>query len=178
MCEVPLTYDQRLFAAEYQGLVYKFLNANHLPEDEFYDVVIFGYLKAVQNYFSNPELQKYSFTTIAWRRMQGYLQNHLRTQNRRKRRAEVVSIHVRMSDTSLPLEQTLSKPDEWMLQLETKLLLHDLAGRVSRQQMDMIRMKSDGYGIREIARSQKVPMKRVKEVLEDVYQILMDLCCE
>lgn len=65
-----------------------------------------------------------------------------------------------------------------MLQLETKLLLHDLAGRVSRQQMDMIRMKSDGYGIREIARSQKVPMKRVKEVLEDVYQILMDLCCE
>ncbi len=42
----------------------------------------------------------------------------------------------------------------------------------------MIRMKSDGYGIREIARSQKVPMKRVKEVLEDVYQILMDLCCE
>lgn len=62
--------------------------------------------------------------------------------------------------------------------METKLLLHDLAGRVSRQQMDMIRMKSDGYGIREIARSQKVPMKRVKEVLEDVYQILMDLCCE
>ena len=65
-----------------------------------------------------------------------------------------------------------------MLQLETELLLHDLAGRISAQQMDTIRMRSDGYGIRDIARSQNVPMKRVKEVLEDVRQILMELCYE
>ena len=48
LCEVPLTKEQQDFAAEHHGLVYKFLNDNHLPEDEFYDVVIFGYLKAVQ----------------------------------------------------------------------------------------------------------------------------------
>lgn len=178
MCKVPLTYEQCLFATEHHGLVYKFLNENRLTADDFYDIVIFGYLKAVQIYFSNPELQKYSFATIAWRKMDGYLKNHLRTQNRRKRSAEIVSIHVGMNDTSLPLEQTLSKPDDWMLQLETKLLLHDLAGRISHQQMDMVRMKSYGYGIRDIARSQKVPMKRVKETLEDVRQILMELCCE
>ena len=52
LCEVPLTKEQQDFAAEHHGLVYKFLNDNHLPEDEFYDVVIFGYLKAVQDYFS------------------------------------------------------------------------------------------------------------------------------
>lgn len=45
LCEVPLTKEQQDFAAEHHGLVYKFLNDNHLPENEFYDVVIFGYLK-------------------------------------------------------------------------------------------------------------------------------------
>ena len=53
LCEVPLTKEQQEFAAEHHGLVYKFLNDNHLPDDEFYDVVIFPYLKAVQDYFSD-----------------------------------------------------------------------------------------------------------------------------
>ena len=43
LCEVPLTKEQQAFATDHHGLVYKFLNENHLPEDEFYDVIIFGY---------------------------------------------------------------------------------------------------------------------------------------
>ena len=49
-----------------------------------------------------------------------------------------------------------------------KQLLHDLAGRVSRQQMNIVRMKGCGYGIREIASHEKLPMKRIKELLERV----------
>ena len=44
MCEVPLTYEQQRFAADNHALVFKFLNEHKLPEDEFYDVVVFGYL--------------------------------------------------------------------------------------------------------------------------------------
>ena len=36
-----------------------------------------------------------------------------------------------------------------MEQLEAKLLLHDLAGQISRQQLDMVYLKSNGYGVRE-----------------------------
>ena len=49
LCEVPLTKEQQTFATAHHSLVYKFLNENRLPEDEFYDVVIFGYLKAVRD---------------------------------------------------------------------------------------------------------------------------------
>ena len=38
LCEVPLNKEQQAFAADHHGLVYKFLNENRLPEDEFYDV--------------------------------------------------------------------------------------------------------------------------------------------
>ena len=51
--EIPLTPEQRLFAEENHNLVYKFLAENHLPRDEFYDVVIFGYLRAVSRYFTH-----------------------------------------------------------------------------------------------------------------------------
>lgn len=83
LCEVPLTKEQQEFAAEHHGLVYKFLNDNHLPDDEFYDVVIFGYLKAVRDYFSREVLRQYSFATIAWRAMSRNLSNHFKTQARK-----------------------------------------------------------------------------------------------
>ena len=65
-----------------------------------------------------------------------------------------------------------------MLQLETELLLHDLAKYISEQQMDMVRLKSGGYSVREIAKTQKTTMKQVREVLESVRHILTKLCCE
>lgn len=178
MQNVPLTPEQKTFATNNHGLVYKFLNENQLPEDEFYDVVIFGYLRAVRRFFVETNLQKYSFSTIAWNCMRVDLFNYNKMHFRKKRNAETISIHLIPHENTLPIEETLAKPDELMLQLETKLLLHDLAGCISRQQMDMIRLKTSGYSIRDIAHIQKIPMKRVKEALEEVRQILIKLCYE
>lgn len=94
LCEVPLTKEQQTFATAHHSLVYKFLNENRLPEDEFYDVVIFGYLKAVRDYFSDLTAQQFTFSTIANRRMKFCLFDYFRTQERRKRNMEILSIHV------------------------------------------------------------------------------------
>lgn len=37
-------------------------------------------------------------------------------------------------------------------------------------------LKQGGYGIREIARTQKVPMRRIKELLAEVHDVLLDIC--
>jgi len=165
LCEVPLTKEQQTFATAHHSLVYKFLNENRLPEDEFYDVVIFGYLKAVRDYFSDLTAQQFTFSTIANRRMKFCLFDYFRTQERRKRNMEVLSIHVGLYPDGAPLEDTIPAHDPIMQQLEMDLLLHELAGRVSKQQMDIVHLKQGGYGIREIARTQKVPMRRIKELL-------------
>lgn len=116
LCEVPLTKEQQAFATDHHGLVYKFLNENHLPEDEFYDVIIFGYLRAVYRYFNEPKLQKYSFATIGWKSMQGALSNYNRYQSRRKRNMEVLSIHVGLYPDGAPLEDTIPAHDPIMQQ--------------------------------------------------------------
>ena len=175
-CEVPLTPEQCLFASEHHSLVYKFLNENHLPIDEFYDVVIFGYLRAVSRYFNEPELQQYSFTTIAWRRMSACISEHRRKQRRPKHNADVISLHIKPSEDGLSLEETIAAPNPYMRQLEEQLLLHDLAKRVSKQQMNIVHLKSCGYNDRDIARQQNTTMKRVQELLEEVRSVLLEIC--
>ena len=114
LCEVPLTKEQQTFATAHHSLVYKFLNENRLPEDEFYDVVIFGYLKAVRDYFSDLTAQQFTFSTIANRRMKFCLFDYFRTQERRKRNMEVLSIHVGLYPDGAPLEDTIPAHDPIM----------------------------------------------------------------
>ena len=88
-----LTVLQQQYAEEHIGTVYAFLRHKRLPVDEYYDIVIFGYLSAVQDFDENPELSRYSFTTIAWRRMNSCLCDHYTYENRKKRCAATISIH-------------------------------------------------------------------------------------
>ena len=48
MHDIPLNETQRIFADKNHNLVYKFLHEKNLPASEYYDIVIFGYLRAVQ----------------------------------------------------------------------------------------------------------------------------------
>lgn len=176
--EVPLTPEQRKFAADHHNLIYSFLNDRRLPEDDYYDVVVFGYLKAVTEYFTKAGANRFSFATIARRKMQCALLDYYRSLYCQKRNAEVVSIHISLYGDGLPLEQTIPAPDTLMEHLEAELFLHELAGRVSRQQLDAIHMKSCGYGVRDIARSQNTTIKRVRELLEEARGALADLCYE
>lgn len=178
MSDIPLTPEQGTFAAENHGLVLKFLNENHLPEDEYYDVVIFGYLRAVKRYFSEKDLRQYNFSTIAWSCMRADLINYHKALSTRKRNADVISIHSGLYAGGLPLEHSVPYGHDVMAELETQLLLHELAGMITKEQMQMVRMRNDGYEIREIARSHNVTMKCVKQVLDIARCALKQLCYE
>lgn len=85
MHDIPLNDTQRIFADKNHNLVYKFLHEKNLPASEYYDIVIFGYLRAVQRYLTDPNLAGYSFSTVAWRAMEGEVVNTHRTDKRRFR---------------------------------------------------------------------------------------------
>ena len=66
MHDIPLNDTQRIFADKNHNLVYKFLHEKNLPASEYYDIVIFGYLRAVQRYLTDPNLAGYSFVLGAF----------------------------------------------------------------------------------------------------------------
>lgn len=173
-----LQYERESFITEHHNLVYKFLNVMGLPISEYYDVVIFGFLKAVDDYLSKERLRSFSFTTIAWKDMKRCLYNDYKQKFCQKRNAIVVSIDDGRFSSGLSSDRCVPPQGDLMQDLEMRLLLHDLAGRVSKQQMDMVRQKTDGYGVREIAQKHKTTMKHVTELLEEVRGILLEMCYE
>lgn len=177
MSKEKLTEEERKLAAKWHNLIYTFLHEKGLPEDDFYDIVVFGFLRAAKEYLSRPNLQKYSFSTIAWNYMRSCLSDHFKKQSRQKRKGYTISLHtITYGSEAVPLEETLSAPDYLMMQLETELLLHDLAQRATRQQMAVVRMRSEGYNLREIARTESIPMKKVQEMLGEIYDLLTAVC--
>lgn len=50
----PMTQEERQFAEQNHSLVTEFIRKKHLAMNDYYDIVIFGYLSAVQQYFRNP----------------------------------------------------------------------------------------------------------------------------
>lgn len=173
---VPLNDEQRRFATDNHNLVFSFLNEKGLPEDDYYDVVIFGYLQAVKDYFTHQELSRYSFSTLAWKRMNRHFSNHMKSLSNPKHCAQLVSLYAPADGSSLTWEETLADVDSRMEGLETALLLHDLAVKLPCWQMSVVRMKADGYGIREIARRQKTTMRTVRSLLDDAYDMVVAVC--
>lgn len=178
MCEIPLTPEQRIFAAQNHDLVYRFLNDNHLSEDEFYDVIAFGYLRAISRFFSDSQLQQYSFGTVAWKGMRGALNDYNKAQRGQKHTAKVLSIHTEFGDENFSLGESSARYEDLMTQLEVELLLHDLAKRVSKQQMEIVRLRSSGYNLQDIAAHQNTSTKRIRNLLKEVRCVLAELCHE
>lgn len=173
----PLTDEQKRQAEENHDLVYAFLQANHLPESQYYDVVIFGYLCAVQEYCEKPELRRYSFSTVAWKRMKRELFNDRKYQMSPRHCAPTISLQNIVSDDSATtLAELISRENEIMEQLEMELLLHALAKKLPRRQMRIIRMKLDGAKMHEIAKAEHVTFHDINHLLTDSYDTVVQVC--
>ena len=79
----PLTLEEQNFAAENHYLIKKYLNIRKLPYDDWYDVVIFRYLRSVKRWFILPDLHKHSFETVAFYAMKSAIGNEQKKQQRR-----------------------------------------------------------------------------------------------
>lgn len=172
----PLTKEQQRFAEKNHHLVYAFLNEKDLPESVFYDVVIFGYLKAVQEYCEVKALHRFKFSTLAYQRMRSSLSNYYKYLSRPKRNAPTVSFDELIgSEDGLYWENVISRPDELMLQLETELLLHALASRLPHREMRIIRMKVRGDRMHDIAKHERMTFRQINDTLERSYPTVISV---
>lgn len=76
------TAEECRFAEENHHIIGEYLQMRRLPENEWYDVVVFRYLNAVRNWLARPELHKWKFRTIAYQGMRSAIWNENRKQGR------------------------------------------------------------------------------------------------
>lgn len=159
--DVPLTDEQAAFAAEHHDkTVYGFLGRRQLPADEFYDVIIFGYLKAVRDYLTRGDLRKYAFATIAKQDMRSALSCYLNAQKRPCRNAEAhgyIEDHTAQGHTSMRcVEEAVTDRDE--ARRVTKYL--------TAQQGKIIYLRAGGHSLTEIGKKCGMGRKEAQSHLE------------
>ena len=171
----PLTDEQRQLAEQNHNLVHSFLKEYNLPESQYYDIVIFGYLCAVQDYCENDSLKKYSFTTIAWKCMKRELSHHHNYLKAKKNAYETVSLFEPVSKGSNKQWQDVLVSNEGPFdRLNMELLLHDLATKLPRREMRIIRMKLHGDKMHDIAKSEGLTFKEINRLLNLSYNTIVN----
>ena len=155
----PMTQEEREFAEQKHDLVIDFLQRKHLSMDDFYDVVIFGYLSAVQQYFRNPPAGV-SFEAMAVRAMKDSILRDSEYHARAKRSGVTVS----MDDT----DSTLTDPrQDTERQVEGKALLEQVVSVATPKEARIINLLMDGFVLREAARLLKMPGAAAVSCMED-----------
>lgn len=133
---------------------------------------MFGYLNAVYDYHTDPDLGKYHFSTVCWQSMRGSISNHRKAQQRLKRNAQTISIE----ELRQKAVQTDIAHNEQLAQFQMRMLMLDLASTVSNQHMDVVKLKYQGHGVREIAGVLNLTVKEVRSLLAQARDVLMELC--
>ena len=155
----PMTQEEREFAEQRHDLVIDYLRRKRLPMDDFYDIVIFGYLSAVQQYFRNPPAGV-EFNAMAFRAMKDSVLRESEYNTRAKRCGSIVSLD---TDTIPDPKQDVAQ------QAERKSLLEQAASVATPREAKIIRLLVDGFALREAARFLKMPKATAVSCMEDFY---------
>lgn len=139
-----LTAEESAYAEAHHGMVYSYLSKNKLPFDEFYDIAVFGYLRAVRKYLARPELkERYEFSTIAYWDMHCDIRHSREYWLRAKRNRETCPFdEERHTDDP---RDTVSGAVDNVIDFE------QVVRRLTPTQRCIASLRADGYRDREIA---------------------------
>ena len=145
MTDTTLTKEQREFAAENHEIILSYLRGKRLDASEWYDVAVFGYLRAVRKYTERPELQIYAFSTIAGKAMDTEIGNERKKQ---KRRIQPLSLDAPLTEDGLTFYDTISTPDFTEDKAEMSAAcasLLPLLQMLTEHQLEALTLKSNSY---------------------------------
>lgn len=147
-----LTEDQRMYAEENCSLIDDFLWYNGLKRSEYYDVVAFGFLGAVQVYHESSNARQYEFTTIASRKMCDSLFSYWRYNGRLKRKAYLVDLDGNLyEDQRLTLSEVIDtggvRSEDLVFQ---RLLIDEAMAHMTDKEKIVVHLRAAGYSGPEI----------------------------
>lgn len=175
----PLTDFERKFATENHNLVYDFLHKCGYNLEIYYDIAIFGFLKAVQIYNSREDLQdKFAFPFISQQYMRSAIRNHCRMENAKKRNPSgtLVSLDAEYAEME-NLYNCISvvgakSPESEIVAMER---MAEMLDSLSDTQRKIAELKIDGYDSKEIysvlemkPSTYYLEVKRIKRILMEM----------
>lgn len=172
----PLTEIEKRLATENHNLVYSFLHRHGYSIEDFYNIAIFGYIKAIQSYNRNEDLkEKYQLAFICEQYMRAEVKDHFRVQNAQKRKPTetIISLDANYTETDnlYNLVGGKSVEDELMV----SELLEELLENLSEIQRDILKLKLEGFSNKEVHLSLEIPTSTYYKELDRIKVIFKGL---
>lgn len=156
----PFTEEEKKLAENNHDLVYQFLRTHNYNMEDYYNTVVFGYLKGIQKYYryvgNNTEN---NLDGICWNCMRSEMKSHFKLETAKKRQ---------------PVEVTIKKvPSAEDEVLVTEILKSVMENLIIRQQ-NIIALKMFGYTNAEISLMMEMSKSSYYRELENIRQIIDD----
>ena len=144
-----LTEQESAFAAEHHSLIFRYLSQKGLPKDEYYDVVVFGYLNGVKKYFRREELR------------------HQRSKARPKNRATVLCIHDPYY-SALALEELISNTRDYAEEALEAMRVREMLESFEQTEREIVRLLMQGYAKSEIRARLGLSVGQMSELINQI----------
>lgn len=156
----PFTEEEKRLAEKNHALVYQFLKAHNYSMEEYYNTVVFGYLKGIQKYYryvgNNTEN---NLDGICWNCMRSEMKSHFKKETAKKRQ---------------PVEITIKKipsAEDEVIALE---ILKSVMENLTIRQQNIITLKMLGYSNTEICLMMEMSKSSYYRELENIRQMIGD----
>lgn len=174
----PLTATERKLAEENHNLIYTFLTKGKYNTEDYYNIVVFGYLKGIQVYCRRADLQeKYKLSVIVWNYMKAEIGNHFKRENAQKRATEetILSLDTEGAETESFYNLIGGKSAESDV-LES-IFAEGILKNLTETQRKIICIKAEGYNNTEACKLLEMAsstlykeINRIKHILENLEQ--------
>ena len=171
----PLTKEEKIFAEKNHNLIYGFLHKRGYSIEEYYQIAVFGFLKAVEIYHRKPDIaEKYDFPYVAWQYMRAEINDHVKKEkaNKRKSTENIISLDAESDDLENLYNTIGGKLAETSLM--ENVAIYEVMEKLSEIQQKIAMYKMDGFSNKEICILLEIPsssfymeMKRIKSILEN-----------
>ena len=150
----PLTPSEKDFASDNYHLIKRFLKLSKLDPEEFFDIVVFEFLLAVEIYLNDAGLQKnFCFEAVSYMYMRRAVYKHFREEQTLKRSSKAGS-DISFEETNAYITKSICDMEYFSL-LEYKEAIQQIESSLTAEQRKIFFDKLEGYSLKEIAK--KIP---------------------
>ena len=156
----PFTEEEKRLAEKNHDLVYQFLKAHNYSMEDYYNTVVFGYLKGIQKYCryvgNNTEN---NLDGICWNCMRSEMKSRFKMETAKKRQSAKVTI------------KKVSSAEDEVIALE---ILKSVMENLTVRQQNIITLKMLGYSNAEICLMMEMSKSSYYRELESIRQMIDD----
>lgn len=181
----PLTEEERVFSAnlEKYDWLFKYMSINKLDQEEWYDILILHYLRAVKKYLNIPHLQQYEFSTILFRTLDNARINYFRDMNREKRMPSGGIVSLDWEEDSMNGKRTA--PMTWIdlkQSVEKTVMYHEMISEILSNlndvQAEIFKMTMEEYNREEIKRYLGIKKGTFCNRMREIKHVVIDYLSE